>query len=65
LGLAKVYSMPGEVKFAMPKYINGVFEQLPSDLDREAPTTAANHLFCTIFYNHGRQHFKIKVKHTD
>jgi hypothetical protein len=39
------YSTPGKVKILMVDYIKNVLSELPTDIDGESATTAANHLF--------------------
>jgi hypothetical protein len=39
------YSTPGKVKITMVDYITNMLSELPSDMDGEVATTAANHLF--------------------
>jgi hypothetical protein len=45
LGMVIDYSIDGKVKIVMSEYIKGILEEMPSDMDGEATTPAANHLF--------------------
>ena len=45
LGMVLDYSVPGKVKIIMSDYIKGILDEVPSDMNGEAPTPAANHLF--------------------
>ncbi len=45
LGMTLDFSTPGAVKFIMTDYVKGMLDGLPSDMDGEAATPAANHLF--------------------
>jgi hypothetical protein len=45
LGMTLDFTVPGTVKFTMTDYIKGMLEVLPADMDGEAATPAANHLF--------------------
>ena len=47
LGVRMDYSTPGQVSFDMEKYLDGVLEDLPDDMDGVASTPAAEHLFKT------------------
>jgi hypothetical protein len=39
------YTTPGKVKILMIDYIKNMLNKLPADMDGEAATPAANHLF--------------------
>jgi hypothetical protein len=45
LGMTLDFSKKGKVKFTMIDYIKGILEDLPEDMDGEAATPAASHLF--------------------
>ena len=45
LGMTIDFSTPGKVCFNMADYVKGVLDELPPDMDGEAATPAANHLF--------------------
>jgi hypothetical protein len=45
LGMTLDYSSPGQAKILMIHYIENMLEEMPSDMDGEAPTPASNHLF--------------------
>jgi hypothetical protein len=45
LGMTLDYSEEGKVKIIMSKYIEEMLNELPSDMDGESATPAANHLF--------------------
>ena len=45
LGMTLDYSMPGKVLVKMTDYVKAMLDELPSDMEGEAATPAANHLF--------------------
>ena len=45
LGMTLAFTVPGTVKFTMTDYIKGMLEALLVDMNGEAVTPAANHLF--------------------
>jgi hypothetical protein len=45
LGMTINYKTHGKVQITMVGYITNVLNELPSDMDGEAATAAANHLF--------------------
>jgi hypothetical protein len=45
LGMTLDFSSEGKVKITMVDYIQNMLDKLPSDMDGEAATPAANHLF--------------------
>jgi hypothetical protein len=45
LGMTLDFSLPGQAKILMINYIEDMLEDMPSDMDGEAATAAANHLF--------------------
>jgi hypothetical protein len=45
LGMTLDFSSPGQAKILMINYIKNILEEMPSDMDGEAPTPASNHLF--------------------
>jgi hypothetical protein len=45
LGMTLDFSSEGKVKITMVDYIQNMLNDLPSDMDGEAATPAANHLF--------------------
>jgi hypothetical protein len=45
LGMTLDYLSPGQVTISMIKYIEDMLEDLPTDMEGESVTTAANHLF--------------------
>jgi hypothetical protein len=45
LGMVLDYTEEGRVKITMNQYVEEILDELPSDMDGEAPTPAAAHLF--------------------
>jgi hypothetical protein len=45
LGMTLNFSSPGQAKILMMDYIENMLEEMPSDMDGEAPTPASDHLF--------------------
>jgi hypothetical protein len=45
LGMTLYYTSPGKVQIIMSDYIKGILDDLPNDMDGEAPTPAVNHHF--------------------
>ena len=45
LGMTLAFTVPGTVKFTMTDYIKGMLEELPADMNGEATTPKASHLF--------------------
>jgi hypothetical protein len=45
LGMTLDFSSPGQANVLMVDYIEDMLEEMPSDMDGEAPTPASNHLF--------------------
>jgi hypothetical protein len=45
LGMNLNFETPGKVVFSMKQYVENILEEAPDDMDGEAATPAANHLF--------------------
>jgi hypothetical protein len=58
VGMALDFTMPGKVQFQMEDYVEELLKDIPSDMDGEASTPAANHLFMV---NTGNQAVKLEA----